>query len=160
MRWPPSSRATPWAAICAGTGPRDSAGQRSLRITLAPRRRAKAAAAVPDRAAPTTTTFLPVSSTAVGSSLRAYRSFRVLRDISARAMAMIQKRTITFGSAQPLSSKMVVQGRHAKYAPAVGYLEKPHLKDHRQRFDDEQAADQHQQNLLFGDDRHRAQSGA
>lgn len=34
-----------------------------------------------------------------------HRSFNVLRAIRARKIVMIQKRTITFGSAHPLSSK-------------------------------------------------------
>ena len=37
--------------------------------------------------------------------LRAHRSFSVARPASTRMKLMIQKRTITFGSAQPLSSK-------------------------------------------------------
>ena len=38
-------------------------------------------------------------------NIRNYLSFNVLMDINANMMAMIQKRTITFGSGHPFSSK-------------------------------------------------------
>ena len=49
-------------------------------------------------------------------------------------MARIQKRTITFGSAQPPSSKWWWSGRHAE-DPLAAQLEGGHLEDHRQRLD-------------------------
>ena len=52
---------------------------------------------------------------------------------------------------------MVMQRCHFKNPAAPGGLEKTHLKNNRQGFDDKQAPHQYQQYLLLGDDRHRSQ---
>jgi hypothetical protein len=46
-------------------------------------------------------------------------------EISARAMAMIQNRTITLGSGHPFQFKMVVDGGHPKIRRPLVILKKP-----------------------------------
>ena len=70
-------------------------------VTVAPRLASSCAAATPLRAAPATTTFLPVDGK--GSAL--HRSFNVVSANSANTIARIRKRQITFDSLQPLNSK-------------------------------------------------------
>jgi hypothetical protein len=54
---------------------------------------------------------------------------------------------------------MMVQRRHAEH-PLLGQLERGHLDDDRQGFEDEQAAHQDEEDLLLGDHRHAADRGA
>ncbi len=55
---------------------------------------------------------------------------------------MIQKRTTTVISAQPLQLEVVVERTHQEDALAAGELEVGPLQDHRAGDDDEQAADE------------------
>ena len=63
---------------------------------------------------------------------------------------MIQKRITTWLSVQPVLLEVVVDRRHQEDALA-GALER-NLDDHRQRFEDEQAADDGQDDLVLGRD--------
>ena len=102
----------------------------SVSITRAPRRASSSAAAMPLRAAPTTTTRRP--STENASLPRHHRSFNVVRLNSAKMTARIRKRVMTFGSLQPMQLEVVVERRHLEDALA-GQLERGDLDDHRQR---------------------------
>ena len=55
--------------------------------------------------------------------------------------------------------EVVVQRRHAKHALAR-QLERRHLHDHRERFEHEHAADEHQQQFLLDQDGHGAERAA
>ena len=74
----------------------------SVSVTRAPRRTSSSAAATPLRAAPDDDDPLvrDTEKACVG-----HRSFNVVRLKSAKMIAMIRNRVITFGSLQPISSK-------------------------------------------------------
>src|SRR5690242_14477765 len=55
--------------------------------------------------------------------------------------------------------EMVMDRRHLEHAFA-GELEREHLHDHRDRFEDEQSADHRQHDLVLGGDRHGAEQAA
>ena len=71
-----------------------------------------------------------------------------------------QKRIVTFVSGQPAELEVVVQRAHAKYAPPSGRFEIRDLRDNRERFDDEDAADDEQQQHLPAKDRDAGQQRA
>ena len=70
---------------------------------------------------------------------------------------MIQKRTMTLGSAQPFQFEMVMNRRHAEYALA-GQLERRHLDHHRQRLDDEDTTHDREHDFLANDDGYDTES--
>ena len=83
---------------------------RSVATTGVPRRARNAAAPVPDRARPTTTTGFPSKPTGSSPSLSrlghgGHRSFNVVSEKRAKTTATIQKRMMICGSFQPTSSK-------------------------------------------------------
>ncbi len=101
---PPSSSATPAAARSAASA---SSGRTSDSVTAAPRRTSSCAAATPLRAAPTTTTCRP-STENTGWSVIAAST--IVRLNSAKMIATIRNRAMTFGSLQPASSKWWCRG--------------------------------------------------
>ena len=72
---------------------------------------------------------------------------------------MIQKRTMTFGSAQPFSSKWWWMRRHPEDALA-GELEGGHLQDDRGGLEHEDAAHHEHHELLAHDHREHAERRA
>jgi hypothetical protein len=94
-----------------------------------------------------------------------YLSFKVERPMRHSSMVMIQKRTTTCVSFQPLFSKWWCKRRHLEDAPALavallGELEPGHLQHHGKRLDDEDAPHDGQHDFLAHDDRDGAQRGA
>ena len=87
-------------------------------------------------------------------SFRGHRSFSVVRLNNAKMIATMMNRVITLGSLQPISSKWWCSGAISEDALA-GELEGGDLDDDRQRFDDEHAADHHEQDLLLDQQRDR-----
>ncbi len=84
----------------------------------------------------------------------AHLSFNVVRLNSAKMMATIRNRVMTFGSLQPISSKWWCSGAILNTRLPVE-LERRHLDDHRDRFEHEHAADDRQEQLLFDQDARR-----
>ena len=74
MRWPPSSSRTPCFSRFITSGGSSRGPFRSVATTRDPRRAQSVAAAIPDRAIPTTTTCLPSSSKAPSSVPGHWRS--------------------------------------------------------------------------------------
>ena len=70
-------------------------------VTRAPRAASSSAAATPLRAAPATVTLLPLTE----NPATCHRSFKVVRLNSAKMIATITNRVMTFGSLHPMSSK-------------------------------------------------------
>ena len=74
----------------------------SVAVTCAPRSAQKSAVAMPVRASPTTSTFLPASSI---TGFTRYLNLRVVSENNAKTSARIQNRTIVFDSLHPPNSK-------------------------------------------------------
>src|SRR5438270_903815 len=125
-------------------------------MTTAPLLTSSFAAAIPLRAAPATVTRL--RSTSNPKSPAPSRESRVRRQSSPK----FQRRQTEqreddpddhkprdhLRFAPPHELEVVVQRRHLEHALS-GQLERGDLDDHRQRFEDEDAADDAQQQLLF-----------
>ena len=86
-------------------------------------------------------------------------SFKLVRLKSAKMMAAIMNRAITFGSLQPISSKWWCRGAILKTRLPVE-LERRDLNDHRRRFEHEHAADDVQQDFLLDENRHGREGAA
>ena len=85
--------------------------------------------------------------------------------IATNSAAMSQNRTTTVISAQPLSSKWWCSGLIRKIRRPCPYrhrvsLNHALLQDHRPRDDEEQAADEHEQQLRTGEDREGGEGAA
>src|SRR5262245_17679795 len=118
-------------------------------VTRAPRRTSSSAAAMPLRAAPATVTRFPSTENAgrlsTNSPLVSSQLQRCQTEEPENDRRDHESRDhFRFAPANQL--EVMVKWRHAKHTLA-GQLERRHLNDHRQRFDDEDAADDHQQQL-------------
>ena len=94
-----------------------------------------------------------------GEGAGRHRSFSVVRLKSAKMIARMTNRVITFGSLQPISSKWWWSGAILK-TRLPGELERADLDDDRQRLEHEHAADDHEEELLLDEQRDRAERAA
>ena len=92
-------------------------------------------------------------------SARFYLNFSVARPSKAKMAERIQNRTMTVFSFQPDQFEMMMDRRHGENA-AAGQFETEHLQNDRDRFDDENAADDGEEQLLFTADRDHADHAA
>jgi len=93
---------TPAARNFSAVSAISDSGRDSVAVTCAPRSAQNSAVAMPVRASPTTSTFLPASSI---TGFNIYLNLRVVSENSANTNATIQNRTMVFDSLQPPSSK-------------------------------------------------------
>src|SRR5579875_3436465 len=163
--WPPASTAMP-CSIRAGISLLSiSALRMSETVTCAPRRRRKRAAANPDLPRPTTRTFLPLSSMVIpNAGMRARtRSFSHARLGLAKFQCRQCKECkyqggdpeahdhLGLGPADQL--EMMMQRRHFEDALLTKFVTAD-LQNDRQRFQNKDAADEGEQQLLLDDDGH------
>src|SRR3989338_4262222 len=151
--WPAHFTLTPRARRAAASAATADSGLSSLTVTRAPRAARKRAAAAPVRASPTTS---------------AFRSFSSIVSSPQLQRAQGEQRENQRGNPEtdddlrllpPDELEVVVERGHAEDAPA-GQLEGADLQDHRQRLQDEHAADEEKQDLLLDDDGHGADGAA
>src|SRR5665213_1065147 len=151
----------PNSAAPAAASASSAMGLRSLKITWEPWRASAFAAARPLRAAPRTTTRLPLS--------WPKNSMFIVRPASAQFKGgdgrQHEQRSHDpephdhFAFRDALQLKMVVQGRHREN-PLAPHLEAGDLHDDGKGLDDEDHAHQTQQDFLLRKDRHRAEEAA
>ena len=152
-RCPPSSSSTPASRSCASSA---IVSRMSVSVTVAPRRTSSSAAATPLLAAPTTTTRLPDDGE---RRVRRHRSFKVVRLNSAKMIARMTNRVMTFGSLQPMSSKWWCSGAMRKTRLPVS-LNDADLEDDRRGLDHEDAADDDEDEFLLDEERDGAERAA
>ena len=102
---------------------------------------------------------MPSTTASDGLSVVTHRSFNVDRPMKTSISEMIQKRTITRGSGQPFSSKVMVDRRHAEDAPPQVSLKGGDLEDHRHRLQHEDAAHDEEHDLLTDHDGDETERG-
>src|SRR3990172_3068026 len=151
--WPSQRTVTPRARRAAAPAATAGSGLSSLTATRAPRAARKRAAAAPVRASPTTSACRPFSS--IVSSAQLQRAQGKQREDQGGD----PKTDDDLRLFPPHELEVVVERRHAEDALA-GQLERPHLQDHRERFENKHAADEEKQNLLLDDDGHGAEGAA
>ena len=154
-------RSRPSARIAQRRRPPAAAAARAprhCRPRRPPRRPSPPARAPPAGRSPSPTTAKRIAGEQVGGK-RAHRIFNVARPTRARIIEMIQKRMTMVGSAQPFFSKWWCSGA-IRNTRCAGALVPEHLDDDRHGLHHEQAADDHQHDLVLGGDRHRAQRAA
>src|SRR5262245_3494966 len=149
--WPPSSSRTPSALRRSA---RSNVSRISVSVTSAPRLAASSAAAMPLRAAPTTTTRRPRTENTFASTPSPQlqrRQTEQRKDDRHDHKARDHLRLTPSDQFE-----VMVNRRHLEHALA-GELEGGDLDDHRERFHDEHAADDRQQQFLLDQDRHGSQ---
>src|SRR5262249_52950895 len=159
-RCPPSSSATPsWRSGSAA----GASGCVSDNVPRAPRFASSSAAAMPLLAAPATVTRFPFTS---GSRAPSHEPPATTSPELQRCEAEQREDDShdhepadDLRLAPPALLEVVMERRHLEHALA-GHLEGRHLDDDRQSFEQEDAADNKQQQLLLDQNRHRRESGA
>src|SRR6266550_6814343 len=152
--WPPSSSSMPCALRRSAAS---KVSRVSVSITRAPFFAASSAAAMPLRAAPTTTTRRPCTEKPVAATPSPQFQRRQAEQRKDDGQDHEPRNHLRLAPSDQL--EMVMDGRHLEDALA-GELEGGDLDDHRQRFDDEDAADDRQEQLLLDQDRDRAECAA
>src|ERR1700720_2407025 len=151
---PPNSNLTPAARNLAGTSPNSLSARVSVAVTIALCPAQKSAVATPVRASPTTSTRFFRSSIEPGIFLTPslFRASSAQFQSRQRKQRKHQRRNPEphnhFALAPSQQFEMVMNRSHAENAfPA--HLERPHLQNHRERFQHEHPADKHQQHFLL-----------
>src|ERR1044071_6850842 len=166
---PPSESITPRFLNLSAASPSSRSGLASLAITIAPRAASSRAAAIPLRATPTTSTFLPLTSISNFKSQISDLKFEIstlpqLQSGEAQQRKKNRddqetKHQLRLHAPRDLRRihqlEVMMYRRHPE-DPPMKHLERRDLKDDRDCFDDEHAPDHHQQELLFDHHGHRA----
>src|SRR5215469_13867822 len=151
-RWPPSSRATPTFRNSATAAPSSLSERASVAATRAPRAAQNNAVDTPVLARPTTSTRLFRSSIDADIPIpKLLPQFQSRQRKQCKHQGGNPEADDHLRLAPAQQFEMVMNRRHAENALAP-QLERTHLQNDRERFQDKYSADEEKQDLLLDDD--------